>query len=366
MIVRRAGEEIATPIVLRLDEARFLKDHCLGRDVSLADRGLSGLPIVPLTMTMEILAEAACALAPGRVVTGMREVRGHRWLTLPEGEIRMLAVARRRPGAGEETVEVRLHAAPEGDGEAQGALLAEAVIVLGRSAAVPPEAGPFDLRAARPSRWESERLYREGMFHGAAFQGVVSMDRWGEDGAEATLRVPAASDHFADRRQPHYVADPVLLDLPGQVVGFWTAEHLDRGYVVFPFRLERLDLFGDRAKEGETFSCRARIALEGEGQVRSDLDVVAADGTLRARLEGWWDRRFDLPRPFARLLLSPVDAEVGDPWPLETGGVFNLEDYRGCQIDAAAFPEGLFTSLDGFWAEVLARVVLGSDERRQW
>ncbi len=371
VIVRKPGEEIAANVVLRIGDALFLRDHCLGREVSLADRSLTGLPIVPLTMTMEILAEAACALLPGRVVTGMREVRGHRWLSLTEDEIRLLATARRSPGSpqddGAVEVEVRLHAAASGaEGGGAGALLAEAVILLAASAAAPPPAGAFPLRSARASRWENDRLYKDGMFHGPAFQGVVSMDRWGEDGAEATLQVPEKRSHFADRREPAYVTDPVLLDLPGQVVGFWTAEHLDRGYVVFPFRLERLDLYGPRPVEGERFACRAKIALAGEGQVRSDLDVVAGDGTLRARLGGWWDRRFDLPRSFARLLLAPLEAELGEPWPLETGGVFNLEDYRGCQIDSAAFPDSFFTAHDGFWAEVLARAVLGLRERQQW
>ncbi len=58
----------------------YLLDHTLGRSVSRSDPGLHALALMPLAMSIEILAEAACCLLPGRVVTGMREVRAHRWL----------------------------------------------------------------------------------------------------------------------------------------------------------------------------------------------------------------------------------------------------------------------------------------------
>src|SRR5262245_64694837 len=69
------------------------------------------------------------------------------------------------------------------------------------------------------------------MFHGPAFRGVVSMDRWGADGAEATLRALPPEGLFRTRDGRSLVTDPVLLDQPGQVVGFWTAEHLATGFV---------------------------------------------------------------------------------------------------------------------------------------
>ena len=37
--------------------------------------------------------------------------------------------------------------------------------------------------------------------------------------------------------------DPVLLDAAGQLIGFWAADELERGRVVFPFRLAALDVY---------------------------------------------------------------------------------------------------------------------------
>jgi len=81
--------------------------------------------------------------------------------------------------------------------------------------------------AGAPSKWTADTLYGDVMFHGPAFRGVVSMDRWGEDGAEATLQVLPSTGLFRSSANPALLTDPILLDQPGQVVGFWIAEHLE-------------------------------------------------------------------------------------------------------------------------------------------
>jgi phosphopantetheine--protein transferase-like protein len=366
VITHRPGEELIARVAINREETLFLKDHCLGREISKSDADLTGLPVLPLTMTMEILAEAASALAPNGFVVGMREIRGHRWVMMEGDLLELEVVARRRPEEAAGEIEVGLFERPGAIDSAARSPVAEGIILTADRYPDPPPAEPFPLHGERPSRWTADRLYRDGMFHGPAFRGVVSMDRWGEDGAEATLESLDPSGHFSGHSEPGYVTDPVLLDQPGQVVGLWTAEHLKRGYVVFPFRLESLHLYGPVRPPGERFGCRARIALDGETQVCSDLDVVTADGAVHARFTGWWDRRFDLPKPFARLLLAPGEVAVGVPWPATAGGIFPEDHYRGALVDAASVPEDFFTAHGGLWMQVLAQVILGRGERRQW
>ena len=116
-------------------------------------------------------------------------------------------------------------------------------VVLGERYPDAPSAPSFDLSEERESSWSSERLYEEIMFHGPSFRGVSSMDRWGKDGATATLSQLVPTSLFASTPSPALVTESVLLDQPGQVVGFWMAEHLERGFVVFPFQLDELELF---------------------------------------------------------------------------------------------------------------------------
>jgi phosphopantetheinyl transferase len=204
------------------------------------------------------------------------------------------------------------------------------------------------------------------MFHGPNFRGVASVDRWGTDGAEATLRVLPADGLLRSDPDPPFITDPVLLDQPGQVVGFWTSDHLKTGYVVFPFRLEALHLYGPNLGLHERSVCRARINLMGEGQVRSDLDIVGPDGHVRIRFEGWWDLRFDLPDLVFRTLLSPQDAVLSAPWLAPRASLPDTLELQIFQLSVDAFPEAFFTAHGGIWRRMLAQVVLSRRERALW
>ncbi len=83
----------------RFRQEPLFEHHALGRDVSEEDPTLVGLPIVPLTVSVEILAEGAALLEPGRIVTGMRNMRSQRWIMLDAScPVIELAAERIEPG----------------------------------------------------------------------------------------------------------------------------------------------------------------------------------------------------------------------------------------------------------------------------
>ena len=99
------GEALVAERVIDLDSDFYLRDHTIGRGVSRTDPGLTALAVMPMTMSLEILAEAAAALMPELVVTGMHEVRAHRWLVVGESPamveitaVRLDSTARRDDG----------------------------------------------------------------------------------------------------------------------------------------------------------------------------------------------------------------------------------------------------------------------------
>src|SRR5437868_4926151 len=77
-----------------------------------------------------------------------------------------------------------------------------------------------------------------------------------------------------------FVTDVVLLDQPGQLVGFWASQLLDRGFVVLPSRMKSLQLFGPTPPAGRALRCNARIARIGDQQLRSTLEIVEPDGRV--------------------------------------------------------------------------------------
>jgi phosphopantetheinyl transferase (holo-ACP synthase) len=195
------------------------------------------------------------------------------------------------------------------------------------------------------------------MFRGPSWQGVAAIEQTGASGTVARLRVLPTRGYFRGVAEPRFVLDPAVLDAAGQVIGFWTIEHLDRGKVVFPFRLQALEIYGPAQPPGEALTCAASIRLVGDHQVRSDIDILDAGGRLWMRLIGWEDKRFDLPDALTPLILPARRADVSESWP-EPIAHFPRPDAFECRLMRADFP-----SDRGFWKRVWMHRMLGRAER---
>jgi acyl transferase domain-containing protein len=348
---------------LSLEGDRFLRDHALGGHVSECDPELVGLPVVPLTFSMEILAECAQLLAPDKRLVGMRELRARRWIGLDEGK-RTLQVVAEYVAADEEGVRVRarVHDPEErGDRHSEPEALIEAECILADRFPDPPAAGAPELRAPRASVWSGRDLYCGFMFHGPSLQGVQSIDRHGQDGILATLRTlpeEALRDEVDCRG---LLCDPILLDLAGQVIAYWTSDCLESGYHIFPYRLEALDVFGPPLEPDISVTCRAKIALHGDALIRSDIEILDASGNLHMRLRGWWDQRFCLPERFERVLEDPSRELLSDVSERAQGDQAVVGGAT-CVLPPVEF----LSAHDAIWERVLAHLVLGSAERREW
>src|SRR5581483_10062572 len=79
---RVTSRQASTTQTLSLATMPDLLDHCFYRQPDgwpeLADR----YPVVPLTTMLELMADAARELCPGRVVRGRKDIREMRWLAV--------------------------------------------------------------------------------------------------------------------------------------------------------------------------------------------------------------------------------------------------------------------------------------------
>jgi malonyl CoA-acyl carrier protein transacylase/phosphopantetheinyl transferase len=362
------GQEVLARVELSLDKAPFLRDHTLGRAISVTDPGLRGLPIVPFTVGMEILAETASLLVPGARLTGMRDVQAHRWMALDTDRLGLEVAARRLSPQSEHAIYACIREAEPSAGrsQTQAVPIMEGVMLFGERLPEAPAAGPFVLSQERPSTWIADRLYGEVMFHGPLFRGVASITRTGDDGVEASLNVRPASDLLGPDQRGALITDPILLDQPGQVVGFWTAEHLDSSYVIFPYQLQELRLYDAALQVPGQARCRARVELLGDWQVRSDLEVLGPDDRLAVRFVGWEDRRFDLPDSLFGFLLAPAAIVLSQPMPALVRLVEADRTAHAFCASVDAFPQGFFAAHGGIWQRVLAHSILSRRERELW
>jgi hypothetical protein len=250
IVAYEPGQSLTTRRLLDLREDWFVHDHTIGgRAVSRIDPTQNGLPILPMTFSLEIMAELACTLLPGLVVTAIEQVKLLRWLPYDEATTTLEATATVLPedgsGAAARQGARAGHRQPlRSGGVMAGQTAAEGVVVLATAYEPAPALDDSPLAQQRPCTVTHEVLYRN-LFHGPLFQSVASLDHYGDDGLVGSVCVPPRDRWFASQRDPAVLLDPVLLDVAMHLLGAWHLEQPDwTGRILLPFELRRIEFFG--------------------------------------------------------------------------------------------------------------------------
>jgi malonyl CoA-acyl carrier protein transacylase/phosphopantetheinyl transferase len=348
-------------------EEILLIDHTIGTNhVSVQDPTLTGLPVMPLTMTLEILAEAAAALAPGRVVIAIRDVLATRWLTFEDNRLSLQISAQRLPGHHELAFRTLIREASADSGPAAPLrpVLAEATIVLADRYPTPESAPAFHVQDEKPSGWKGQQIYPERLFHGPRFQGVTAISAWGINGARASAVILPRNRHFASNPAPTFTMDPVFLDVMGQVLGLWHSYQSLSGIVVFPFTVKEIRFFAPPLPPGTELSVDLHRTGGSEMTSIANLYAYGPSRDCAVAITGWQDRVFDVTEELHRITQIPEACYFADfldlPTPLSSRASASV-----CCI-SPQIPLDLFETSHQIWKKVLLWVVLSADERAHW
>jgi malonyl CoA-acyl carrier protein transacylase len=299
------GRQLTMRRCLDLAQDLFAGEHTVGgRAVSRVDPDQHGLPVMPMTFTVEMMAEVASLLLPGKVVIGVKQVRLLRWLSYDDEEPTTVEVAARlvseRPpttaASGSQKVEVEIR--DLGNSRRPGSskwVTAQGTVILADSYPAPPSSGDFQLTNDRPCRISLEVLYRN-LFHGPQFQGVLSTDRVGDEGIESQVRVLPRTRLFRDNPDPRLLMDPVLVDVAMHPLAAWHLEQPDQaGRILLPFELAGIDLFGPSPDVGTRLRSWGRIEKSSARHFIHGVDILGMDGRLWCRLTSAKYWRFYVP-----------------------------------------------------------------------
>ncbi|MGH3837866.1 MAG: 4'-phosphopantetheinyl transferase superfamily protein, partial [Pseudonocardiaceae bacterium] len=286
--------QASTTRTLSLEIMPYLTDHCFYRQPDGWPEPADRYPVVPLTTVLELMADAARALVPGRTVVGVSDVRALRWLAVaPPVTV---------------TTDASLH--PDGnvtvvlDGYARGTVL------LDHGYSAPPQLPERPMAGQRPCELTAQRLYTDRwMFHGPAFQGVAELGPVADDGIVGELVVPSAPG--------------ALLDNAGQLLGFWIMARTARDRLAFPSAIDQVRYYGSPPKPGERVRCVVRISSVSATDVVADLELRRADGQLWSRIDRWQDRRFDTDEVTWPVFVFPERNRIAQRQP---GGWFLVRD----------------------------------------
>lgn len=315
---------------------------------------------MPFTFCMEIMAEAAALLVPGRVLTGMRQIQVRQWVEV-DTPITLEITARKRASGEEVDVQIRnLGSAAEAEAPTVTPTV-EGTVIFGDAYPPAPPIAPLALTSERPCRHTAEQMYQERlMFHGPRFQGAVSLDRTGENGIVGHLQVLPQTDLFQSTAAPHLLTDPVLLDAASHLLGAWAVEYLDAGYVMFPFRLSALEIYGANLAVSERVRCDVEIQQVTPQHVRASVGLFDPDGRIRLRLVDWEDWRFFWPRELYNFVRFPKQHLLSTPWQAPISLLPRREDVVCYRVDPTPEHTRPIT------IRTLVHTILSRGERLQW
>jgi acyl transferase domain-containing protein len=294
------GRAVTVRRLLDGREDLYADDHTLGgRGVSKVDPGQNGLPVLPMTFSLEAMAEAASLLVPGKVVTAIRNIRLFRWLPFdPEPTTVEVRASVHTVNADTGVVEVKADVRDLGNAFVSDGVnkpASEAVLVLADSYPEQQALQPFLITDEHSYGSTIEDLQRN-MFHGPLFQMLRSIDRSGKEGIEGTLEVKPRDSWFRSNRDPRIVLDPMLLDAAMHIIGAWHLEQPDwTGRILLPFEVQRMEFFSPPPEVGALLITRGHNEQESARHYRHGLEVFTPDGRLWLRIcgAGYW--RFYLP-----------------------------------------------------------------------
>jgi malonyl CoA-acyl carrier protein transacylase/phosphopantetheinyl transferase len=309
------GAEVETVLILDSRDDPLAEHHTLGgRRTSALDPNLKGLPVLPFAAMAEMTAQvAALVVTPGLFLTGLEQVRAHKWVRYEEAPVHLSLRGQRVSGNGDERVWVGIfNRGVERRDEASRPVF-EAVAIFRESFPTPPEASQLGLDNPRTSQFTVDSVYGEGwLFHGPPLQALVRIGQFSEQGIDGSIRVLPWEPLLKAGRSPRFHIDPIVLDVFTHLLGCWGLDFFDEGDVVFPLRMEKLEILGERPSVGTDVECRISVREIQRHRIRVEAEVVRPDGTVWMRIRDWQDWRFRWPGRYRDAFRQAQNYFVGE------------------------------------------------------
>jgi len=286
--------EIDVEHMLDLSRERHLHDHLFVHAPGVKPASAC-LPVMPMTMSMEMLAEVAACLAPGTGLIGFEDVRASRWIALRDRETLPVRIEARFLSRTEPAQEVRIQA--EAFTPEQTAPVIRGTVVFAPRYLQTLDLEFRDLANPRPYPIPDDELYGERyLFHGPAYQSVRHAVTLGDEALVAELSVLPRDRLFAGLSEPQLLSDPLTLDGIGQIVGLWAHEQ-EEGWHIFPIGAKKVEFYCPPPPVGTRITVCVQVLRAGARTMYSDIEACTESGDVWLRVREWGDWIFHWQRP---------------------------------------------------------------------
>lgn len=335
----------------------FIYDHMLGGPWSHRQPREFPLPVIPFTVSMEIIAEAAAFLCDGQQwVSQVDNVRSYRWLALERGYLVLDIVAQLQEQLAPDIWDVHVQLFQPSRGS-ERRLVFEGDVRLTSQLNPSPPATPCQWQDSQPSRWSDEQLYTEGMFHGPRLQGVKHIRQVSQQGIEADLEVMRVDNFFRDIARPIFQIDAPLLDAAAQLVAYWGSEFFGVNFHTFPFSVRVFEQYAPPLPAGTPISCRGWLSFDGERQLQGNFEFLNSEDVVIARVFGLLEIFIRVPLEYHQLRREAQVAYWSEPWQEEVGMLSRR---------LTLVPVNFLDELGGVIKYIIAHLIFTQSEREFW
>jgi acyl transferase domain-containing protein/phosphopantetheinyl transferase (holo-ACP synthase) len=298
--ISRHGDSTQMYLTLDLAHDLYLLDHAIGGLVSTMHQ--AKVHLVPLMVTLEIMASAALAHVQDGVPVRVEQVKAFRRIVVDRQGLTLRALA--TGSAARVNVELS-------DATDPSLLFATAEFVFADdyldASPIEPRLNVVDPTA--PARLvDRKNLYGStplSMFHGPLMQSVLALEQVGNRAVSGTASARPASGWMPDLQEANFLLHPLLLDNASQFVLFYLYEKNLPATALLPFLIESVELFAFPQDLGQAVSVTAVLPTLTERATEANLEVMS-DDQMVLKINGINSRRVILSPLWEQFVENPV------------------------------------------------------------
>jgi len=300
-----AEQELRIERILDVENDLYIQDHLFA--YCPMKPCYECLPVVPMTMSLEFIAEAAVLLGPGLGVIGYEDIKAMRWIGLEDKERTLLNIEARLAAVDEATGERRIDVAISYEGKRAFS----GRVVLGTAYRQTLDMQWPDTSNDPPWPIDADEIYNmRRMFHGPSFHVMTQLGTFSNPIATGALRVLPKDKLFRDLPEPMLLVDPCLLDGIGQFVGLWCQLHW---WFILPTGVSKVEFYGPTPPVGTDCIIKLQVTqFDVElKQLKADFEIEDGQGNVWMRLSTWGDWIFKWTPRFLSFQQFPTKYTLG-------------------------------------------------------
>ncbi len=247
----------------------------------LADHIIDGRVVLPMALTLELLAHAALHGHPGMALQAIESLRVNRGVIIDRDQSTVVRIFASKPVRSNNQARVVTELQSESGGRT--VIHARAEVILGDR----PATGNHPVSQLAGPRYGKDRsfAYKNILFHGDALQGIAEIEHCSPAGISARLTAaPAPKSWMSQPHRGSWIADPLVLDSIFQMMIVWSFERHGAGSL--PCFIGRYEQFG-RSLPKSGVRAVARVTKDTPQHAIADVQLIDDRGQVVAILHGY-------------------------------------------------------------------------------